>query len=243
MTVDPFGMAIRDQFHGERTEPLVVRDGAETLHHPIEELYFAPFPPGPPDEGAAWLESWLDGPLLDVGAGVGRHARYFQSQFETVAIEVSEYLVETMDDRGVNDARHVDMFDLRAQFERDRFSSVLVIGTQIGLTRSVRGLVDFLDDIAYVTGPDGTIVLDSYDPDAADTTDLLGYRADPTPGLAYRVMTFEYEGNVSETLLFRLFAPDRVAAAAAKSGWRVEERSPGSGAYYRMALSKAETST
>ena len=243
MTVDPYGRAIRDHYREERTAPLVQRDGAETREHPIEAFYFASFPPEPPDAESAWLESWLDGPLLDVGAGVGRHARYFQTRFETVAIEVSEHLVETMRERGVADARHADMFELQEHFERDRFSSVLVIGTQIGLTRSFRGLSAFLDDLATVTGPDGTVVLDCYDPDMAETADLLGYRADPTPGLAFRVMTFEYEGNVSETLLFRLFSPDRVAEAAAGTGWRIEERSPDAGSYYRVALTKAEAPT
>ena len=50
--------------------------------------------------------------------------------------------------------------------------------------------------------------LDCYDPTQEDTLDLLGYRADPTLGLAYRVMQFEYKGDLGEILLFRLFSPD-----------------------------------
>jgi hypothetical protein len=51
----------------------------------------------------------------------GRETLHFQEQFETVAIEISEYLVETMRDHGVRDARHADMFELREHFDRDRF--------------------------------------------------------------------------------------------------------------------------
>ncbi len=39
-TTDPFGRAIRDHYLGERTGPLVDRDGDETREHAIEEWYF-----------------------------------------------------------------------------------------------------------------------------------------------------------------------------------------------------------
>jgi ketosteroid isomerase-like protein len=74
-----------------------------------------------------------------MGAGAGRHALSFPQQFETVAMESREALVETMRDRGVPDARCVDMFALRDVFDRDRFQSALAAGTQVGLCRSTTG--------------------------------------------------------------------------------------------------------
>ena len=236
---DPFGRAIRDHHRGDRDEPLVQRDGEETLDHPIERFYFGEF--DAESDSGAWLDSHLDGPLLDLGAGAGRHALYFQEAFETVAVEVSDHLVKTMRDRGVADARRGDMFALREAFERDRFRSALAIGTQLGLAGSMRGLRRFLGDLAHVTTPDATAVLDCYDPEREKVAELLGYRADPTPGLAYRLMQFEYEGAVSEPLLFRLFSPDRVREAAAGTGWEVAEVSYGDdegSPHYRAALAK-----
>lgn len=234
---DPFGRAVRDHHRGERDAPLVARDGSETRNHPIERFYFGTFPDDASD--ADWLRSWLDGPLLDVGAGAGEHALYFQEQFETVAIEPSAPLVETMRERGVEDAREADMFALRAAFERDRFQSVLVHGTQLGLAGSMRGLRELLGDVAWVTAAEATAVVDCYDPTVDSASELLGYRSDPTPGLAHRVMTFEYEGTVGETLLFRLFSPARLREATAGTGWTVADvRRPSSDAdhYYRAAL-------
>lgn len=219
MSPDPFGRALRDYHLGDREEPLVCREGGETLDHPIEQFYFGTFDP---PEDHLYVES-LDGPLLDMGAGVGQHARYFQERFEVVAIEVSEPLVETMRDRGVEDARQADMFDLRATFGRDRFRSALSHGTQVGLAGSIAGLRTFLNDLAYVTTPDATAVLDGYDPRQAATTDLLGYRPDPTPGLAYRVLQFEYEGDLGDPLLFRLFSPDRLCEATVGTDWAVDK--------------------
>lgn len=237
---DPFGRAIRDHHRGERSAPLVQRDGSETLEHPIERFYFGTFPED--TRNSDWLQSWLDGPLLDIGAGTGEHTLYFQEQFETVAIEQSEPLVETMRERGVEDARQVDMFRLAASFARDRFQSALAHGTQLGLAGSMHGLRQFLGDLASVTTPDATAVVDCYDPTADGVAELLGYRDDPTPGLAYRVMTFEYEGTVGETLLFRLFSPDRLRAATVGTGWTVaavSRPSADNDYYYRAALSKA----
>lgn len=238
---DPYGRAIRDAHFGERTGPLLERYGDDAREHPVESLYFQTFAGESADE--QWVASWLDGPLLDVGAGAGRHALYFQDCFETVAIDVSPHLVETMRDRGVEDARQVDMFSLRDAFDRDRFRSALVIGTQVSLAGSMQGLRRFLGDLAYVTTPDATAVLDGYHPEWSVEHDAPGYRHDPTPGLAYRVQQFEYDDVLGDPLLFRVFGPDRFREATVGTGWTVREvrRHPTDreeAVQYRVALSK-----
>lgn len=235
MVPDPFGRAIRDHYTGKRTEPLIDRDGTKTREHSIQEWYFTEF------GGDEFLDTWLEGPLIDLGAGVGRHALYFQEKFETVAIEQSEHLVKVMQERGVEDARHGDMFRLRDSFDRDRFRSALAIGTQLNLAGSMAGLRVFLNDLAYVTTPDATAVLDSYNPDEEQTAEVFGYREGPAPGLAYRVMHFEYQGEVSEALVFRLFSPDRLAEATIGTDWSVAQIRPHPAnrpVQYRAALTK-----
>ena len=233
---DAFGRAIRDWHRGEQDEPLLQRDGEEVIEHPIED-YFGDF--DAESDNGAWLESWLDGPLLDLGAGAGRDTLHLQERFETVAVEVSDHLVETMEARGVKDARVGDMFELRDQFEAGRFRSALAIGTQVCLAGSMQGLRHFLADLAYVTTPDAAAVLHSYDPTAESVEDLLGYRADPTPGLAHRVMWFEYRDEVDPVLYFRLFGPDRLREAAEATGWRaVDVVRPHWNGDYRVALEK-----
>lgn len=237
---DPFGRAIRDFHLGEQDEPLVRYDGDDIeREHPIERFYFGER--APDSASTAYLERWLDGPLLDMGAGVGRDARYFQERFETVAVEASEHLVETMRDRGVEDARLGDMFALRESFGRDRFRSALTIGTQLGLGGSLRGVRAFLGDLAHVTTDGATAVLDNYDPRHEEVPGLVGHRRDPTPGMAYRVFHFEYEGDVGEELLFRLFSPDRLREACVGTGWDVAAVRGGAETdrtQYRAALRK-----
>ncbi len=214
-THDPFGRAVRDHYRGERTAPLLDRDGEETREHAIEEWYF-----GDHDEDA-WRDAWLQGPLLDMGAGAGRDSLYYQELFETVAIEVSEFLVDVLEDRGVEDARLADMFSLRAALDRDRFRSAHAIGTQVGLAGSMSGLRKFLADLAFVTTPDATVVLDNYAPELAANADVFGYREDAAPGLAHRAYHCEYEDTTGRTLLFRLFSVDRLREATVGTPWTV----------------------
>jgi len=237
MSHDPFGRAIRAFFHDEQSEPLIQFDGEQRESHPIERFYFEPIS-GDGDDG--WIDGKLSGPLLDVGAGAGRDTLYFQEQFETVALELSTHLVRVLDERGVVDARQGNMFALPEQFKDDRFDSALVRGTQLCLAKSLQGIERFLTDLATVTTPTATTVVDSYDPTDERASELLGYRSDAAPGLAFRVSTFEYEGTVGETLLFRLFSPERLREATEQTPWTVaESRASTDSAYFMAALEKA----
>ncbi|GAA0236025.1 hypothetical protein ACFFQF_21360 [Haladaptatus pallidirubidus] len=129
------------------------------------------------------------------------------------------------------------MFTLRENFTRDSFQSAFAFGTQVGLTKSMHGLRKFLGDLAFVTTSDGTALIHGYNPEQVATTVIIGYRDDPTPGLAYRVYHTEYK-NDSETLLFRLFSPDRLQEAAVGTGWEVVDVRHGSERTYTAVLEK-----
>jgi hypothetical protein len=229
---DPFGQALRDEHRGEREHPLVDVDGDNVRKHPVE-LYFRAVER---DDDLPWATEHLSGPLLELGSGVGRHALFFQEQYRTVATEVSDHLVDVMTDRGVGDARRVDMFELPA-FETV-FRSVFVRGTQVGLAGSVAGLRAFLQDLARVTTPRATAVLDAHDPTHERAPELFGYRPDPTPGLAYRVFHVEYRDTSGRTLLFRLFSPERLREATLDTPWRVTDlrHSRADAAHFQVAL-------
>lgn len=235
---DPFGRALRDVHLDQQAGPLIQRDGPEEIYHPIQEFYFDAFDPDAPDN--QWVTDRVRGPLLDAGAGVGRHALALQERFETVALEVSEPLVETIADRGVTETVLGDLFDLPDSVPNDRFETVLIIGTQATLATSQESLTSLLDDLAAITTRDGQAIIDSYDPTVEEVVDLLGYRGDPTPGIGFRVFHFEYDGTIGKTLLFRLFSPEVLADAARESGWRLEsvDRPGESEMYYQAALVK-----
>jgi len=127
-----------------------------------------------------------------------------------------------MRDRGVVDVREGDMFALRDAFERDRFASALAIGTQIGLAGLDARALGISRRPAFVTTPGATAVIDSYDPDHPGAADLLGYREDPTPGLAHRVMWFAYDGRRTRRSISGCSPPTGFREAAIGTGWEVE---------------------
>lgn len=229
---DPFAKALSDHHFDELREPLRYRRG-ERVEDVGIDFYFEAV-----DLDGSWLASWLDGPVLDMGAGAGRHALALQERYETVAIEQTERLVDVLRDRGVEDARLVDMFELRDTFGADRFESAIALGTQACLSRSMRGLEEFLDDLAHVTTPDGTAVIDGYDPDHEHTQAKLDYYEDATEGLAFRVLQMEYDGTLGEPWLYRLFTPDRVREVVTETAWTVADVRYGPEYLYQVALEK-----
>lgn len=187
----------------------------------------------------SWVADWLTGPLIDVGCGTGDHALFYQDRVETVAIDVSPALVEVSRARGVRDARVADMFRLAESFRDDRFAGALVNGTQLGLGGSLHGVSAVLAELAAVTGSEARAVVDEYDPDAPAASELLGFRPDPTPGLAHRLFHFEYEDEVGPTLHFRLLTPGRLREACDGTGWRVVDvRYGDENCYYKARLEK-----
>lgn len=233
---DPFGQALLDHYRECRENPLLQCDGPNQHEHRIDEFYFNSYF-SLPESG--WIENQLRGPLLDIGAGAGRDTLYFQTHFETIAIEISEQLVTLLNERGAKDARFGDMFEVRDQFPEDRFQSILISGTQLGQATSILGLRKLLNDFAYITTDTGTAVIDAYDPNYEGATEMLGYRDDPTPGIGYRTVYYQYENAQSEIVLTLLFSPERLREVTISTDWTVREiRRPRDSYYYRAALEK-----
>lgn len=229
---DPFTQALHDFHFNEMQGPLLYRRGEETEEVNID-FYFESI-----DGDGSWLESWIDGPLLDLGAGAGRHSLYFQNQFETVAIEQNDKLVEILRDRGVTDARQADVFGLPGVFESNRFQSAIALGTQVGLSRSVEGLKQFLNDLSTVTTRDATAVIDGFDPEHPKTKTKLDYYEDAPEGLAYRVLQMEYDGSLGKPWLYRLFTPDRMREVISDTEWEVAGEEHGQEHIYLLPLRK-----
>ncbi|WP_266079350.1 class I SAM-dependent methyltransferase [Haladaptatus caseinilyticus] len=234
---DPLGQAMLDYQQGGLRGSCQYRDGADTQNGHIYEHYFRP-----PEEWSNDLKALLDSlesPVVDVGCGSGHYTEYLQEQGEVVGIDVSPGAIEAARERGIENVRVMDMFEL--EFPRNRFQSALVNGTQIGLAQSLAGARDFLTDVARITADDGVTVVDNYDPSALDPSEFFGYRPDPRRGVAHRTFHFEYvrdgEREVGRDLHFVLFSPDRLRDVTVGTQWEVAEVQANEG-YYKAVLEK-----
>lgn len=239
MAHDPIGHAMLDFGRGEYEEGACRHiDGGDEIRAHIHENYFTPREEWYEDT-LALLES-LEGPVVDVGCGAGQHALWLRDHGVAVeAFDLSPGAVEATRERGVEDARVMDMFDM--DFPRDRFRTALVNGTQAGLAGSLPGVRAFLSDLASVADDEGVVVVDSYDPGAIDPAEFFGYRPDPRRGIARRAFHAEYERDgereVGRTLSFVLFSPDRLRDIAVGTPWDLDEVIPREG-YYKAVLTK-----
>jgi SAM-dependent methyltransferase len=241
---DPLGEAMCDYQDGGLRGDCRYVDGADTEDGHIRANYFTPV--------EEWDSAWRDlldsfaGPVIDVGCGTGQTATYLQDRGrDVVGLDVSPGAAAAARERGVADARVMDMFELPAEFDPGQFASLLCKGTQLGLAGSLAGISDLLADFAAITTPDATAVVDNYDPTQLDDpAEMLGYRPDPREGVARRCFHFEYDRResggkrlIGRTLAFLLCSPRRLRDALVGTPWTVTEIRPQE-VYYRAVLEK-----
>ncbi|MFC6836703.1 class I SAM-dependent methyltransferase [Halomarina ordinaria] len=235
---DALGTAMLDVYRDDLRGEAIHRDGAEVWDASIEANYFGPTDAWHSD--AALYDS-LAGPVLDVGCGAGQHALTFQHHgVDVTAFDVSPNAVRAARERGVEDARVFDMFDLPGPFT-DAYRAVLLNGTQLGLAGSLPGVAALLADLAPVTDGSGVAVVDSYDPGRIAPEGFGGHRPDPREGVCRRTFHVEYdragERLVGPSLSFVLFSPARLRDACVGTPWSVREVLRRDGTpYYRCVL-------
>jgi len=229
MGTDPLGRAMLDYQRGGLCDDCRHVDGEDAWDAHVYENYFLP--------REEWVEvtfevlETVEGAVLDVGCGAGQHSLWLEEHgHDVVAADVSPGAVQAARERGVDDARVMDMFDL--SFPSGRFRTALLNGTQLGLAGSFAGVRQLLSDLAAVTDESGVAVVDNYDPSALDPETFFGYRADPRRGVARRGFHVEYHRRnddgeirreVGRTLYFLLFGPDRLADATVGTPWHLDE--------------------
>lgn len=101
------------------------------------------------------------GDILDVGGGSGCHSLALQDMGKSVcAIDISPLSVETMQARGVNDARLINLFDPAFT---DKFDTILMLMNGSGIIGKINNMGDFFIRIKQLLRPDGCVLLDSSD--------------------------------------------------------------------------------
>ena len=182
----------------------------------------------------------MQGRVLDVGAGAGRHSLDAQSRgLEVVAIDVSPGAVEVCRRRGVADVR---LLPLAAVDESlGRFDTVLMMCGNFGLVGSAEEAIVILRGLYAITAPTGRIVLDSVDPYVdADAADLAYEAQNRAQGLMpgqvrIRIRYGERVNPWFDLLNLSAAELERLAQA---SGWRLAEVVEGEPPDYYAVLDK-----
>ena len=156
---DPMGAAIAEYHRTGRANTLrVFSSQFDEDEIPVEQL-FRTFEEMPPIEQEAL--QLAQGRILDVGAGSGCHALALQDMNkEVTAIDISELSVKVMNERGVKDARAVDLYDERMT---ETFDTILLLMNGSGIIGNIEGMERFFLRMKQLLNPGGCIYMDSSD--------------------------------------------------------------------------------
>ncbi len=156
---DAMGAAIADYFRNHKAGRLrVFSSQFEEDEIPVAQL-FRTYQEMPALEQTAL--TLAKGRILDAGAGSGCHALALQDMGKDVcAIDVSPLSVEVMKERGVKDARNINLFDERFQ---DSFDTILMLMNGSGLIGKLENMPAFFMRMKQLLRPGGCILMDSSD--------------------------------------------------------------------------------
>lgn len=215
MPDDAFGRMVRD-FHRDTLaeRPRYRRDDGDLTEAHLAG-YFEPPSAWHPIEQR--LLSDVTGRVLDAGCGVGRHALVLQERGHGVlAVDRSPGAVAVARERGVT---HAVVGDLRRP-PGDGFATVVALGKQLGLGRSLADLQATLTELATVTRPGGRLVADLDTLDRADPETEAAHAV--RPGVAYRTFRVEYDGLAGPWTDLLLVTPSQFRDVVRETPWTVD---------------------
>ena len=155
---DIIGQALLDFQNGNYTEDIRTETNiSEEDILPLPYL-FRNFSEMPPLEQKALELS--KGTILDVGCGAGSHSSYLQKKgFEVTAIDTSKGAIEVCNLRGVEDARNIDLLQLK----NEKFDTILLLMNGTGIFQKLEYLDRYLQHLKSLLSPNGQILIDSSD--------------------------------------------------------------------------------
>ena len=157
--IDAMGNAIADYARtGKAAKLIVTSTMLDDDEMPVEVL-FRTFDEMPAIEQEALRLA--QGKILDVGAGSGCHALALQEMGKDVcAIDISLLSVDVMRERGVRNARAINLFDERLC---DRFDTIILLMNGAGMVQRLENMPDFFMRMRQLLAPGGKILMDSSD--------------------------------------------------------------------------------
>lgn len=156
---DPMGAAISDYFNHHKADRLrVFSSQFDEDEIPVKQLFRSAKAMPLLERTALQLAT---GTILDVGAGSGCHALALQEMGKEVcAIDISPLSVEVMKQRGINNARLINLFN--QQFI-EKFDTILMLMNGSGIIGRLENMPAFFLRMKQLLRPGGCILMDSSD--------------------------------------------------------------------------------
>jgi len=127
---DAFGHEVYDCLGGQSNYEVLERDdGYIDVSGPVSG-YLSPYEDWSPLEREAM--EYVEGRVLDIGCGAGRHSLYLQGkEFDVLGVDVSPLALKVCKLRGLNKTRLLSITRLSARL--GTFDTILMLGGDFGL--------------------------------------------------------------------------------------------------------------
>lgn len=188
---DLFGQAIYDYHFNQNPEDLITETSiSEADEMPVEYL-FRTYKQMPKIEQRAL--QLAKGNVLDAGCGAGSHAIYLQQEkkLTVTSIDISPKAIEVCKDRGINDARVLNVLELKDE----TFDTIILLMNGIGIAQQLKKISTFLLHLKSLLNPGGQILLDS--------SDIIYMFDEDEDGGKWIPSERDYYGEVSFTVAYK----------------------------------------
>ena len=218
-SLGPYSQAMLDYWRGTSQGACTIhRDDGFSRLVPVAAFFAGP--PFNPLERLA-LEHSV-GRVLDVGAGVGRHALFLQKDgCQVTALDVEPALAAIMSERGVKEALAGSIFSLVGR----QFDTLLMLMNGFGLVGTPAGAEAFFERARQLLAPGGQIFCDSLDVrGTTDPTKVSYQEANIRRGrpAGQRRYCMEYRGRRGEPFDWLHVDFDWLSDFAQRHGWSAE---------------------
>lgn len=154
------------------------------------------------------------GQILVVGAGTGVHALELEKRgYEVTAIDICPQAVQIMKERGLTNVRQQDFM----QFEDECFDTLCMLGHNLGMCKTLKGLKGLLSRCQMLLRPGGQLLVNSVkETGSANFPDNKSY----TVELKFRL---SYEGIVGPWMRWLHIDFETLTSHALECGWSTEK--------------------
>jgi 2-polyprenyl-3-methyl-5-hydroxy-6-metoxy-1,4-benzoquinol methylase len=170
---DTFGQEMWACYKGEEASEIVERDDGYFNATPGNpKSYFSEYQDwGPLDRKAM---EFVEGRVLDIGCGAGRHSLYLQNKgFDVMGIDSSPLAIKVCKLRGLKKATSMPIEEMN--FESNSFDTVIMMGSNFGLFGSFQKARRLLKKLHKMTSENGLIIASTRDTYKTDIADHLEY--------------------------------------------------------------------
>ena len=220
---DAYGHMIYDQYNGKDAEEVIERDDGYIDISAGAKNYFREFEKWRDSEKEAMY--YVEGKVLDIGCGAGRHSLYLQSRgFDVHAIDNSPLAIEVCKLRGVKKAEIKSLHEIEEDY--GEFDTILMLGNNFTLLGNPNNATKMLKIFYNITSDNGVIIAECLDPYKTDNTDHLEYQSNNRKRgrlggqLTIRV---RYRKFISDWFDFLLLSIDEMQEIIKDTGWKIEQ--------------------